>query len=39
MVDEKRDTLWAEAVEMMQCQDSLNACTDRESQSFVCFFF
>lgn len=38
MVDEKRDTLWAGAIEMVQYQDSLNACTDRESQSFVCFF-
>lgn len=35
----KADTLWAKAVEMVQQQGSLNACTDRESQSFVCFFW
>lgn len=39
MVDEKRDTLQAKAIEMVHYQDSLNECTDAESQSFVCFLF
>lgn len=39
MVDEKRDTLQAKAIEMVQYQDSLNACTDGGESKFCLLFF
>lgn len=39
MVDEKRDTLQAKAIEMVQYQDSLNACTDGGESKFCLVFF